>query len=780
MRCRLCWVFTINSLLLLMVLLLSGCSGTTWQLERGKRLQSEGKPAAALDVLQSWLVHSTRADSRQQSSAWFAIGECLKALNRPGEALTAYSQAIEFDPANSLARLRLGELYLLSGSVSLAREEAHKAIQRSGVSADALELLGTADAADDEIPAATDALRRALKLDPARTRVSLLLADLLSRSGNEQQAREVLWAAALHEPHTATPYLALGRLAEAHASFDEAEYAYRKAVETENTPETNLRLAQFFERVLKMNEAQKVLQAMDTAHPELPPSLADFQLLAGRPMEAAGEYSTRLSAKQGTAEAKANRARLIARMIEAEIQAGEHNEQGSISLDNARELMARYGGELDEATRRLLLAELEIAGGDPTVAASELSRAAEAAAASPAFHYLAGQLRRRQNDESGAMAEWETALELNPQFAPARMALAAKLLSSGDAIAAEHYIVAVVRQEPANLEALVIYGRVLLKRGSFDGARAIANRIEALGQTVMPNSAREAGSASQAVLASILRGDIAMAQHDPGAALLEYERAMILDPRSDEAMRGLMRAYGKGSITRPMLLRMEEAAAGDPGLARLMELAGRLFARNGWNADAVRCLRRAAAMEASRSSASAAVTRLLANEGRLNAAAESAAKVRGIANLIAALDAERRDDLAEAARNYEAALRSGDSSGVAANNLAWIYARQYRELDRALALAVHARELAPENPAVLDTVGVVRLARREYTAAISALELAQTLAEGGRPNGAFPGRRRRRSADSDLLGEIKRHLAEAYLRVGEPERAALLASRKEF
>ena len=112
-------------------------------------------------------------------------------------------------------------------------------------------------------------------------------------------------------------------------------------------------------------------------------------------------------------------------------------------------------------------------------------------------------------------------------------------------------------------------------------------------------------------------------------------------------------------------------------------------------------------------------------------------------------------------RNYEAAVHGGDNSGVSANNLAWIYAQQGRELERALALARHARELAPEDPAVLDTLGVVHLARREYSRAVGVLELARTLAQSQGQSGAV------------VLAEVKHHLSEAYLRAGQTERASL-------
>jgi Flp pilus assembly protein TadD len=208
---------------------------------------------------------------------------------------------------------------------------------------------------------------------------------------------------------------------------------------------------------------------------------------------------------------------------------------------------------------------------------------------------------------------------------------------------------------------------------------------------------------------------------------------------------------------------MEHLAASDIALSSLMELAGRLFAEHGWTQDAIRCLRRASEMDGEHSSASEAMAKLLARHGQMSAAAESAARVRELSTLLAGVNAERKRDVAEAVRNYEAAVRGGDASGVSANNLAWIYAQQGRELDRALVLAKHARELAPDDPAVLDTLGVVHLARREYSNAVGVLELARTLSQSQGQRGAA------------VLAEVKRHLSEAYLRAGQTGQASLLA-----
>ena len=113
------------------------------------------------------------------------------------------------------------------------------------------------------------------------------------------------------------------------------------------------------------------------------------------------------------------------------------------------------------------------------------------------------------------------------------------------------------------------------------------------------------------------------------------------------------------------------------------------------------------------------------------------------------------------AEQYERGLQQGDPTGTAANNLAWILAEQGKNLDRALALAQRARLLAPQNPAVLDTLGVIHLKRREYSQAVRTLKKAMELATIN-------------PVSSETLVQFRHHLAEAYLCSGETQAAIAL------
>ena len=159
-------------------------------------------------------------------------------------------------------------------------------------------------------------------------------------------------------------------------------------------------------------------------------------------------------------------------------------------------------------------------------------------------------------------------------------------------------------------------------------------------------------------------------------------------------------------------------------------------------------------------------TTYLAN-GNREGAKDAVARLNSTsAHLMAGMRATQRHDLAAAFRSYEEAVHAGEPSGVAANNLAWLYAQQGTSLDRALQLATSARNLDPQNPAFLDTLGMVHIKRHEYSRAVEILSKAVQVAQlHGIPEAA-------------RLTEFRNHLKEAYRLSGQNEAAAALDTPK--
>jgi tetratricopeptide (TPR) repeat protein len=717
-------------------------------------LEKMGRYNDALNAYQAALLQESDKNSQEQSQIYYRMGECLVHLNRIREAFNMFERAATVDSNNVAAQLRIGEFLLSAGAVERARDQAEALVRRNPRNSEAVALWGAAMEGLGEKEKAEQAYRDALSIDPNRVSVAITLADLYNNENKTKQAQEVLEESAKANPKNGAPLMSLARLHEQEGEITAAEGCYRRAVQAEDTAETNLRLAQFLQRTSRIAESEQVLRRVDTQRPAEPTALADFEFIAGRPTNALDSYEALLSSqiqrtkgKQSSVTLLQQRARIAARIVEADIDLASRQKDATQTapLKRAHEHLNSCAHDVDAATLAILEAEAALAENNLALASEKASTAVALAPRSAPALYTQGVVRMRHNDLAEARAQWLSALESDRHFAPARLALAEQALRSGDARGAEEYVLPVVRDEPANLRAVMLFARILAAEKQYPSALVIARRAEALDDN-SPDP-------------HLLMGEIATDLHRPGEALIHYQQAVLLDPHSKDAVEGLTRLYDMGKITRPTLARIERVALAPPASATLLEITGRLYAQHGWYDDAKRCLAAALRFDPQRTTAAAALAKAFAATGNFGAATDSAERTGGnSATLLAGIKAQDRNDIATAIQNYESAVRGGEKSGIAANNLAWLYAQQGTNLARALDLAHTAQSLLPSDPAVLDTLGVVHLRLREYSEAVKALESAKQLGS-------------RNAAGVELMAQIRQHLAEAYLRAGNTDAA---------
>jgi tetratricopeptide (TPR) repeat protein len=83
---------------------------------------------------------------------------------------------------------------------------------------------------------------------------------------------------------------------------------------------------------------------------------------------------------------------------------------------------------------------------------------------------------------------------------------------------------------------------------------------------------------------------------------------------------------------------------------------------------------------------------------------------------------ERKSDFASARVSYENALTANPDNVIAKNNLAWLYAEHGGNVDVALKLAEEAKEKAPNDPGIADTLGWIYVKKGSYEAAVDNLK----------------------------------------------------------
>ncbi len=752
---------------LLAVSFLLGCSRNL--LQKAHQFESEGNNASALLTYQQVLSRIPEKKTHERSLILLRIGECLYRMERYPEAFSNFQKAVDIDPANSGARLRLGELLLAAGASERAREQAMVVLNSSThQSTDALALLGAAWMASDHLALAKSVYQQVLSNDPKRVKVSVALADIYNREGDPEKAREVLKRSAAAQPQSALPWLAIARLEEQEGNGEQAEDAYRRAVTAEDTPETNLRLAQFLQRGARIAEAEQVLRRVDAQRQKHPVALADFQLASGHAGQAMEHYRTALeaasplparrhfwqrSALSITSADSPSRATIAARIIEAAITAADQQQgsQRAASLASVRTRLDSFRPILDQATMSVLEAELALADNNLIVAQVFSKNAVDIAPNSAAAHYVNGLVESGLGNRENATKEWQSALDSDANYMPAHLALGQEAIQRGDAAQADEHARTVVRDDPGNINALILFARALLLQDKPTLAAVMATRAQALD----PSAPEPA----------VLAGEIALKMNRVDNALFAFQRAVAAHPDSEEAMDGLLRVYRYGSVSYASLEKMEKIALQPPVSATLLEIAGRLYADHGWYREAIRALNKAVEIDPHRITAARVLAHLQVTTGDYAQANKTATQTSAAHEpLLRAYQAEQGGNWKQATADYERALREGDQTGVAANNLAWIYASQNQQLDRALHLAQAAVKAAPEEPGVLDTLGFVYLQRREYSAAVGVLETAARLGSSSKNP---------ETRESSAL--IRKHLSEAYYRSGQTSAAAQIA-----
>ena len=83
---------------------------------------------------------------------------------------------------------------------------------------------------------------------------------------------------------------------------------------------------------------------------------------------------------------------------------------------------------------------------------------------------------------------------------------------------------------------------------------------------------------------------------------------------------------------------------------------------------------------------------------------------------------EQRQDFSSAKSTYEKILKADKNNGPALNNLAYINAEHFNELDSAYDQAMQARNLSPTDPAIADTLGWINFKKGDYELALGLIK----------------------------------------------------------
>lgn len=628
-----------------------------------------------------------------------------KTYDLQGDAANAYREYArtgDLNPSNIDAQVKAGTLLLAAGEFDAARTRAELALKVAPESAPANILLGNALAGLNETGRAVKQIEQAISLDPAYAPAWTALGAVQFLGGNRERAGEAFNKAVELAPKSVDARLSLANFQWASGDVASAERTLKTALAIdEKNSGVHRALALLYLSTNRAPEAESHFQAL-AAEPGGKLALADYYTGMNQRDQA---MKVLHEVESGSDKSDARAAKL--RIAAIEYSGGNKNEAYKI-VDAVLHDKPKYE-EARIAKSRMLLID-----GKPDDAAKEAQEAVKVASGSPAAQYTLGLTAMARRDYTAAETAFEDVLKLNPRAAAARLQLARLQLARGEATGALESAEEVAQQRPDDVDAAVLMSRSLRAQGDLPRAeRELASRISR-----NPNAAP----------LHLEKGWLALQRNELPSARKSFEETLRLQPSSYDALVGLVTLDIAQRNIAAARERVTSWRQRDPNDTRVKLLSARVALAGGKTAEAEQTLRELVTADPSQLDAYDLLGRIAMSNGQLDRAlteyqnlASHSKTPAGPLTLVAMIE-EARGDRDAARQQYERVLALDPHAGVAANNLAWMYAEAGR-LDDALKLATVAQDQL-KRPEAEDTLGWVYYRKGLWQHAIASFERA--------------------------------------------------------
>ncbi|HEY7615300.1 MAG TPA: tetratricopeptide repeat protein [Terriglobales bacterium] len=637
----------------------------------------------------------------------------------------------ELNPKHKEAQLKLVELLTISKNKEVL-EEAEKRVREvlanSPMDADALSALAVAEWKLGKQEEAEEHLEQAFEKSPQNLKSSFNLAKLKLAQKDTSGAEQVLKKVAEANSDTVAPLVALGAFYASTGRPADAEQQYRRALQID--PKNGLVIVSLAGMKLRAglkDEAEQLYkQASALPDPQYKPVHASFLFLSGQRDLAIAEFEK--LAKADPADRKAR-----TRLISAYLATNRLPDAEQV----LRAALEKNPKDLDALLQR---SQIYLRTGKYGEAQADMTRLLKFEPNSAMVHYLMAKVHQSKGAKLRQREELGEAVRLDATFLPARMELAQLLTFSSSPKSALDLLNEAPEAQKNMLPVLVQQNWAHLVLG---------NRAEA-GKGIQ----RALGMGKSADLL-LQQGVFRMTQQDHSGARQSFEEALKLNPEDLNALSALVQTYAAQKQIPAAVQKVREYASQRPKSAPLQQFLGQLLAQSGDRPEARKAFHAAKAANPGFTISDVALAQLDILDGKLDEArarlstliSSNPAEVR--ARLLLGNLEQRASNYTEAVEQYRKAVELDDQNFLALNNLAYLLAEYGKQADEALKLAHRAKDLAPTNANILDTLGWIYYRKGLWATAIQHLEQA---------------------VSKEPTGLRKSHLALAYIKSGDRKR----------
>lgn len=742
--------FWLTAALLAAVLAMAGCLRSPEEkyaefMDSGKKyMEKQDYSSAVLQFKNAARVMPEDAEAHYQG----ALAELR--LGHGNQAYQLAKKTEQLDANHKENQMLLAQLMVLISRqdpefADQAKTRLEKLREANPQNPDVLYLLAATKVRVGERQEMEDLLLEALQSSPQHLQSSLALAKAKLIARDYDGAEAVLKQAVADSPDTVPPKLALGQLYMVLNRAGEAKQQFAQALRIDaKNPQALIGLALVSELPADRGgsgdpaEAERLMQQVSALedkrykpfygrllmqHEKWGPAVEEFQrLVAEEPR------NTQLRGMLLMAYLQADRAAEAEAFLK-QVVANQSDDRDArkqlvgllVSLNRSNEaeaLLARAietnPKDVDALVQRT---ELYWRSGRIQQAEGDLAQVLQVRPNSHEAHFFQAKLHQARSQPRLYQQELRETVRLEPSFLIARLELANALRASGDAKTA----LTLLDDAPPSNQRVLAY---------------TVARNWALIQTGHPDARKMVDAAlqvSQAPEILLQDGALKIEQRQFEAARRSFQSALDQEPDNTRALGALAQTY-VAENQRPRAAEViQKHAASRPNSPEMQNFLGSWYARTGYRTEARQAYQATLAADANNLPARLALSQMDVAEGHYDAARQTLREVlasnpNSVEALVYLAMAEEATNNHDAAiTGYQKALNldpEGPLAVISLNNLAYLLSETRNALDQALNHAQRAKELAPSNRQVDDTLGWIYYRKGIYGTALEYLKSA--------------------------------------------------------
>jgi tetratricopeptide (TPR) repeat protein len=617
-----------------------------------------------------------------------------------GDAVRALRRAVELQPNNADAAVKLADIYMVATSqdpthfdelLMEAKELAGKLVQQDANSYEGHRLQGQIALLQKNAPLAIKEFEAATKIKPDQPDLSMAYFQALVASQQGVEAEKLAWDVIGKNKTYAPMYDLLYADYMSQNKLTEAEQVMKLKVENNPKQATYLvQLAGYYLLTKQRDNLDAVIQRLtdDKQFPEGHLLAGDFFFFRAREFE-----SARVQYEAGAKAFPKDKALYEKRLVELLATTGRSPDANqllaSILKDNPK--------DNDAIAMR---AALMLQTGDLNQINQATNDLQSLVTKTPDNHLLRFNLARAylvKNDLEQARLQLEAAIKIRPDFLLARDLLARIYLGKGDNAKALQEAESVIALNKGDIQARLIRSTALTALGDREKARQELDTII----KIAPDNSD----------AQYQIGYLAWEDKDYKRAEQIFGDLYKANPKNIRGLVGMIETMASENRMGDAIKTMEASVAREPDRRDFRLALANMYVRDQRFDAAIQILQDLLKNDPKSADLLLRLAETQRRKGDINAAIDTFRRAsqaapndtRPLLQLGLLMDGTGRREQAKPI--YEQILKIQPDHPIALNNLAFIKAEEGDDLDEALTMAQRARQKMPESPDIMDTLG---------------------------------------------------------------------------